>query len=100
MKDGTDENHCAIQDGIKTADDLKAALQIAIQLEFSTIPPYLCAAWSLDYNNDPDLHSKYCLPAQNAIVDASFVPQYPTNGLPGDIAQNLAIDLLSLSPTH
>ena len=43
-----------VHDGIASTDDLKAALQTAMQLEFSTIPPYLCAEWSIDFNNDPD----------------------------------------------
>ncbi len=32
---------------IKTLDDLKRNLQIAIELEHSTIPPYLCALYSI-----------------------------------------------------
>lgn len=32
---------------IKDADDLRAHLQTAIEIEWSTIPPYLCALWSL-----------------------------------------------------
>jgi len=36
------------EDGvIKTLDELKAALQTAIELEHSTIPPYLCALYSI-----------------------------------------------------
>ena len=31
---------------------LKGALQHAIQLEFSTIPPYLCAMWSIQSEGD------------------------------------------------
>jgi hypothetical protein len=33
---------------IKNIDDLKAALQTAIELEHSTIPPYLCALYSIN----------------------------------------------------
>ena len=40
-----------VQDGISTLNDLQDALQTAMQLEFATIPPYLCAQWSI--NNDP-----------------------------------------------
>ncbi len=37
-----------LEDGtIKNIDDLKAALQTAIELEHSTIPPYLCALYSI-----------------------------------------------------
>jgi hypothetical protein len=42
-----------VQTGFTTLADLQAALQVAMQLEFSTIPPYLCAQWSVDSNNDP-----------------------------------------------
>lgn len=106
-----------IRDGIKSPDDLKAALQTAMQLEFSTIPPYLCAEWSVDYNNDPDnvmsmihgvaIQEMYhfalagnilsAIGGVPAIADAAFVPSYPTNSLPGGIAQTLAVDLLPLS---
>src|SRR5260370_10886525 len=41
-----------VQGGITTLADLRSALQTAMQLEFSTIPPYLCAQWSI--NVDPD----------------------------------------------
>ena len=43
-----------------TRDDawLAEALQEAVELEFSTIPPYLYALWSIDSNNDPDQAAK------------------------------------------
>lgn len=37
--------------GITTLADLQNALQTAMQLEFATTPPYLCAEWSI--NADP-----------------------------------------------
>ncbi|MBK6797040.1 MAG: hypothetical protein IPG76_09695 [Acidobacteria bacterium] len=37
----------SIRPGIKNIDDLRAHLQIAIELEHSTIPPYLCALYSI-----------------------------------------------------
>ena len=43
-----------VSSGVSSLSDLQAALQLAMQLEFSTIPPYLCAEWSIDGNNDPD----------------------------------------------
>ena len=42
-----------VSNGISTVQDLRAALQLAMQLEFSTIPPYLCVQWSIDTNADP-----------------------------------------------
>ncbi|SOD82287.1 ferritin-like domain-containing protein [Spirosoma fluviale] len=37
---------------IKTLDELKSALQTAIELEHSTIPPYLCALYSIKENSN------------------------------------------------
>jgi Ferritin-like len=36
-----------VEQGINTLPELQAALQTALQLEFSTIPPYRCAEWSI-----------------------------------------------------
>jgi hypothetical protein len=33
---------------ISSVEDLRAHLQTAVEIEWSTIPPYLCARWSLD----------------------------------------------------
>jgi len=106
-----------VRAGISSLDDLKAALQTAMQLEFSTIPPYLCAEWSIDYDNDPDsvvtmihnvvIQEMYhfalagnilsAIGGTPVIANASFIPSYPTNTLPGGIAQKLAVDLQPLS---
>lgn len=103
--------------GISTLPDLKAALEIAMQLEFATIPPYLCAQWSIDPSKDPSdidgriqdivvqemYHFALAGNMLSAIggtpnfANAKFLPTYPTNVLPGDIAQTLAVDLLPLS---
>jgi hypothetical protein len=40
-----------VEAGICNLAELQEALLTAIQLEFSTIPPYLCAQWSI--NADP-----------------------------------------------
>ena len=39
---------------IETLDDLREHLQWAIELEHSTLPPYLCALYSLDPSRNPD----------------------------------------------
>jgi hypothetical protein len=36
-----------INDRIQSLPELQDALQTAMQLKFSTIPPYLCAQWSI-----------------------------------------------------
>ena len=106
-----------VNDGIANTFDLKDALQLAMQLEFSTIPPYLCAQWSIDPNNDPSnvadtiqaivvqemFHFALAGNMLTAIgglpevADRNFIPTYPTHTLPGNIAQVLAVDLQPLS---
>ena len=104
-----------VQDGISNLKDLQDALQTAMQLEFSTIPPYLCAQWSI--NSDPSgvanmiqtivVQEMYhfalagnmltAIGGKPSIANAAFVPSYPTNTLPGGIPQKLAVDLQPLS---
>jgi len=104
-----------VQDGISTLSDLQDALQTAMQLEFATIPPYLCAQWSI--NSDPSgvgnmiqniviqemfhfaLAGNMLTAIKGApkIANAGFVPSYPANVLPGGIPQELAVDLQPLS---
>jgi hypothetical protein len=105
-----------VKDRIKTSADLQDALQTAMQLEFSTIPPYLCAQWSI--NSDPSgvadliesivVQEMYhfalagnmltAIGGVPRIANASFIPRYPTNVLPGGISQKLAVDLKPLTP--
>jgi cytochrome P450 len=105
-----------IREGIWTLPDLKGALQSAIQLEFSTIPPYLCAQWSI--NDDPsgvgsliqtiavqEMHHfalagniLRSIGGSPAVDTPSFIPRYPTNTLPSGVDEPMAIDLLPLSP--
>jgi hypothetical protein len=40
-----------VEAGVNDLAELQGSLLTAIQLEFSTIPPYLCAQWSI--NSDP-----------------------------------------------
>jgi hypothetical protein len=109
-----------VQDGITSTAELKDALQAAMRLEFSTIPPYLCAEWSIDFNNDPDnvmsmihgivVQEMYhfslagnilsAIGGKPAVANPSFLTTYPTNSLPGDIHQALAVDLQPLSPAQ
>ena len=94
-----------VQGGISTLAELQDALQTAMQLEFSTIPPYLCAQWSIDGNGDPSgvagmiqniviqemLHFALAGNMLNAIgftpsiANPAFIPNYPTHTLPGGI---------------
>jgi hypothetical protein len=106
-----------VRQGIEDPSELKDALQTAMRLEFSTIPPYLCAEWSIKTDKDPDGVRKKIHPiivqemyhfalAGNMlsaigrtpkIANPDFLPNYPTHKLPGDIYQDLAVDLQPLS---
>ena len=105
-----------VKDRITILSDLQDALQTAMQLEFSTIPPYLCAQWSI--NSDPSdvadmiegivVQEMYhfalagnmltAIGGVPNIANAAFIPSYPTNVLPGGIPQKLAVDLQALTP--
>jgi hypothetical protein len=106
-----------VESGISTLAELQDALLTAIQLEFSTIPPYLCAQWSI--NNDPSqvsgmiqdvvlqemLHfglacNMYTATGgslQGHIASPDFVPTYPTDGLPGGVHPGLVVSLVPTS---
>lgn len=106
-----------VEDGIGTIDDLKAALQTAVQLEFATIPPYLAAQWSIKGGADPDkvavrigaitLDEMFhfgiagniltAIGGMPTVASEAFLPAYPTNILPGGIAQALPVDIQPLS---
>jgi hypothetical protein len=100
-----------VKDRITSLQDLQDALQTAMQLEFATIPPYLCAQWSID--NDPAsvadviegivVQEMYHFALAGNMLsaiggvpnlsDGTFIPAYPTNVLPGGIVQKVAVDL-------
>jgi hypothetical protein len=94
-------------------DDLRAALQNAIRLEHSTIPPYLTALYTLSGTSDSAeyarseirdvvveemLHMGLVCNILNAIGghpmidDPDFIPTYPT-GLPMGVAGGLQVHL-------
>jgi hypothetical protein len=103
-----------VEVGINNVAELQGSLLTAIQLEFSTIPPYLCAEWSID--SDPSdvtsmihgvvlqemLHFGLVCNMYTAtggslrgeIATPDFVPVYPTNGLPGGVHPGLVVSLL------
>jgi hypothetical protein len=86
-----------------------------MQLEFATIPPYLCAQWSI--KEDPNrieatLHEivsqemSHLALAGNVLSAVGgvpklafkeFIPVYPAHELPGGIVQPIPIDLSSLT---
>src|SRR5579871_5978246 len=101
----------------KKIEELKSMLQTALELEHSTIPPYLCALYSIkpDTNLMPVqiirsvvieemLHMIMVANLINAIggepkigaketdKEGLFIPQYPTQ-LPGDVDPTLIVGL-------
>jgi hypothetical protein len=104
-----------VQGGISDLGDLRDALQTAMRLEFATIPPYLCAQWSI--NDDPSkvadmiqniviqemLHFALAGNILNAIgrtpsvANPAFIPKYPTHTLPGGIHLRHEVNLKPLS---
>ncbi|WP_456311616.1 ferritin-like domain-containing protein [Pseudomonas shirazensis] len=104
-----------IDDEIDSYTDLSNAIQLAIQLEFATIPPYLCAQWSI--KEDPNrveslIHEivgqemAHLALAGNVLsaiggtpklAYSDFIPKYPVNELPGGIFQPMPIQLLPLT---
>ncbi len=95
----------------KTLAGLHHALQLAIELEHSTIPPYLYALYSLDPGSNASiyglilsivqeemLHMSLACNTLNAIggrpvIDhPRFIPKYP-GPLPGSVAEGLIVNL-------
>ena len=111
LKETADLNSC-------TLANLKIQLQTAVQLEFSTIPPYLTAMYSIIDGCNREIHDKiqsvviqemlHMTQAANIliaiggkpIIDSNeFVPSYPTS-LPGGVLANLEVNLEKLSMEH
>ena len=102
--------------GISSVAELQESLSLAAKLEFSTIPPYLCAQWSIKAAEDPDhvakmlrgivmqemlhmglaLNMLVAIGGQAAVANKDFIPTYPTDGLPGNVHPHLVVDLLPL----
>ncbi len=109
-----------VSSGIKDVECLKQALQLALRLEFSTIPPYLCAEWSINTENDPDhlagLIKKIVIQEMNhfalagnilaairgkpSVGNSNFLVNYPTNTLPGNIKLKNPVDLAPYSKSQ
>ena len=97
---------------------LKEALQIAINLEFSTIPPYLTALYSIKDGHNRFVYDTirsvvmqemlHLAQAANLLIsiggtplidDPSVAITYPTK-LPGDVLPGLIVTLRKASPKH
>ena len=104
-----------IDEGVETLSQLRESLQTALALEFATIPPYLCAQWSI--RKDPDrveglIHGvvsqemKHIALVGNVLSSnggrprlcaASFYPRFPLSELPGGIALKRPVTLSPLT---
>lgn len=101
---------------IPTPDHLRAHLQAAIELEHATIPPYLCALYSLKPGANPEaaaiilsvmrqemLHLVLAANVLNAIGGTplldhpGFIPRYPAT-LPIGVGGPLIVNLRKFSP--
>lgn len=101
--------------GIASLEDLRVHLQWAIELEHCTIPPYLCALYSIDRSRNPEafevvqtvlveemLHLALAANLLNAVggspvLDAALMmPGYPRPLPHGD--QSFLVDLLPFGP--
>lgn len=92
---------------------LRDALQTAIQLELSTLPPYLTARWTIKSTSDPVAKSIFTVRGEEMLhlaiacnllasidgvpilADAAVVPQYP-GPLPGGVRPQLSVHLRKL----
>jgi hypothetical protein len=107
-----------LADGIQTQKGLQDAVQDAIRLEHSTIPPYLYALYSIAPGTNTEvaglifsvvmeemLHMALTCNLLNAlgghpvIDDPNFIPEYP-GPLPGAVEHDLQVGLKKLSTEH
>ena len=98
---------------------LQDKLQLAMQLEFATIPPYLTALYSIIEGCNLEIQQLirsivmqemlHLLQVTNILIaiggepkidDSSVVPHYPTIGLPGGVLPRLRVSLNKLTLMH
>jgi hypothetical protein len=103
-----------VPEGLRDLAWLKRSLQNAIELELSTIPPYLCGLWSLVTQSGPVYDLIYSIVKEEMlhmglacnmlttiggtpqINTKAAVPQYPGN-LPGGVRPQLTVALSGLT---
>ncbi|QLE73473.1 hypothetical protein FGW37_19460 [Streptomyces rectiverticillatus] len=97
----------------RNLDWIKESLQTAIEVELSTIPPYLCGLWSvkddkspvaqliLGIVNEEMLHAGLCCNMLTAIGGTPKIrmPAYPAH-LPGHLGGSLEVYLGGLTPDY
>ena len=107
------------QQGSCTLDDLKQQLQLAIELEFYTIPLYLTSLYSIVDGCNQEGYSliatvvkqemQHMTQAANILIavggsplidSPDIAPKYPAVGLPGGVLPSLRVSLQKLSLGH
>ena len=102
-----------------TVDELKKQLQLAMQLEFYTIPTYLTTLYSIVDGCNIEIYNAirevvmeemlHFAQAANLLISIGgtpvidspdFAPKYPAQGLPGGVLPNLHVNLTKLSLEH
>ena len=102
-----------VQAPVHDIDWLRNALQIALQLELATLPPYLTARWTIRKQSDPVARSIKVIRGEEMvhfglacnlltavggtplIADDAVVPKYP-GPLPGGVRPGLTVSLRKL----
>ena len=102
-----------------TVEELKNQLQLAMQLEFYTIPTYLTTLYSIVDGCNIEIYNvirqivmeemMHFAQAANLLISIGgtpvidspdFAPRYPARGLPGGVLPGLYIDIAKLSLEH
>ena len=100
-------------------DGLKRQLQLAVELEFATLPLYLTSLYSIIEDCNVDAYSTMrnivmqemlhfaqsaniliAIGGQVKIDDPTVVPNYPTTGLPGNVLPQLQLSLKKFDLEH
>ena len=98
---------------------IKRNLQVGVQLEFATIPPYLTALYSIKEGYNSEIRKLIRSVAMQEMIHMAqvaniliaiggvpridskeTVPSYPTVGLPGNVLPNLTVTLEKLTLQH
>ena len=101
-----------------SVENLRKDLQTALELEHSTIPPYLTALASIKYSYNLDIQSILkaiaiqemmhmalvanilnAVGGQPSLYSANFIPRYPSR-LPGGVQPDLVVSIEKLSIAH
>eukprot|EP00731_Ephydatia_muelleri_P034796 Em0077g9a len=119
FKSSVRENSKRTTEGDCTVEKLKENLQVGVQLEFATLPPYLTALYSIKEGCNSEIRKLIRSVAMQEMIHMAqvaniliaiggvpridskeTVPSYPTVGLPGNVLSNLTVTLEKLTLQH